>query len=260
MNDLETVKYRREDRVAIVTMHRPEAMNSFDAAMRRDLLAALQGAAGDPAVRVVVLTGEGRCFSAGADLKTAATEKRPVEEILQSEYRPVLECIRDMDRPVVAAVGGAAAGIGMSFALTCDLLVMAEDAYLMSAFSAISLLPDGGLNWLLVHQVGYYRAFQLCIEAERIDAARCLELGLANRVVPAASLLDDTLAWARSLAERAPLSMAATKKAMRFATGSDWASAFDVEAPLQTKLRDSEDCAEGIAAFLEKRKPEFRGR
>lgn len=260
MNDLETVRYRREDRVAIVTMHRPESMNAFDSAMRRDLLAAFQSAAGDPSVRVVVLTGEGRCFSAGADLKAAATEKRPVEEILQSEYRPVLECIRDMDQPVVAAVGGAAAGIGMSFALACDLLVMAEDAYLMSAFSAISLLPDGGLNWLLVHQVGYHRAFQLCIEAERINAARCLELGLANRVVPAASLLDDALAWARSLAERAPLSMAATKKAMRFATGSDWASTFDVEAPLQTKLRDSADCAEGIAAFLEKRKPEFRGR
>jgi 2-(1,2-epoxy-1,2-dihydrophenyl)acetyl-CoA isomerase len=260
MNEFDTVRYKQEDAVAVITIHRPEAMNSFNTELRRDLLAAFRQARGDQSVRVVVLTGEGRSFSAGADLKGSLSSDRSVEEQLQLEYRPIFECIAEMDQPVLAAVGGSAAGIGMSYALACDLLVMAEDAFLLSPFTTISLVPDGGLNWLLVHQLGYRRAFQLSIESERIPAERCVQLGLANRTAPAASLLDDTLAWARSIAERAPLSLAATKKAMRHAAGHDWASTFDVEAPLQRKLRESEDCAEGVAAFFQKRKPEFKGR
>jgi 2-(1,2-epoxy-1,2-dihydrophenyl)acetyl-CoA isomerase len=260
MNEFDTVRYRQEDAVAVITIHRPEAMNSFNTELRRDLLAAFRQARGDHSVRVVVLTGEGRSFSAGADLKGSLSSDRSVEEQLQLEYRPIFECIAEMDQPVIAAVGGSAAGIGMSYALACDLLVMAEDAFLLSPFTTISLVPDGGLNWLLVHQLGYRRAFQLSIECERIPAERCVQLGLANRTAPAASLLDDTLAWARSIAERAPLSLAATKKAMRHAAGHDWANTFDIEAPLQRKLRESEDCAEGVAAFFQKRKPEFKGR
>lgn len=260
MNELDTVRYKQEEAVAVITIHRPEAMNSFNTGLRRDLLAAFRQARGDRTVRVVVLTGEGRSFSAGADLKGSLSSDRSVEEQLQQEYRPIFECIAEMDQPVIAAVGGSAAGIGMSYALACDLLVMAEDAFLLSPFTTISLVPDGGLNWLLVHQLGYRRAFQLSIECERIPAERCVQLGLANRTAPAESLLDDTVAWARSIAERAPLSLAATKKAMRHAAGHDWASTFDVEAPLQRKLRESEDCAEGVAAFFQKRKPEFKGR
>ncbi len=259
MDELETVRYGGDDAVAIITIHRPDAMNSFNSELRRDLLTAFRRAGDDEAVRVVVLTGEGRSFSAGADLKDIESGK-PVGEILQQEYRPVLESIMTLEKPVVGAVGGSAAGIGMTFALACDLLVMADNAFLMSAFSNISLLPDGGLNWFLVQQLGYRRAYQLAIEAERIDAARCVELGLANRAVPANRLMDETLAWAHSLAKRAPLSLAATKKAMRHAAGHDWSSTFDVEAPLQQSLRESDDCAEGVRAFFEKRKPNFRGR
>lgn len=258
MSDLETVKYRQEQGVAIITIYRPDAMNSFNTVLRRDLLTAFQRAANEKSVRVVVLTGEGRSFSAGADLKDMSGD-RPVDELLQSEYRPVLECIASMDQPVIAAVGGSAAGIGMSFALACDLLVMADNAFLLSPFATISLVPDGGLNWLLVHQLGYRRAFQLCIEAERISAKRCVELGLANKAVPTDHLLSETIAWAHSLAERAPLSLAATKKAMRHAAGNDWASTFDVEATLQRQLRESDDCAEGVAAFFGKRKARFKG-
>ncbi|HLU05562.1 MAG TPA: enoyl-CoA hydratase-related protein [Woeseiaceae bacterium] len=260
MDEFDTVRYKRDEAVAVITIHRPDAMNSFNTELRRDLLAAFQKARGDSSVRVVVLTGEGRSFSAGADLKGSLSSDRSVEEQLQQEYRPIFECIAEMDQPVIAAVAGSAAGIGMSYALACDLLVMAEDAFLLSPFTTISLVPDGGLNWLLVHQLGYRRAFQLSIECERIPAERCVQLGLANRTAPAASLLEDTIAWARSIAERAPLSLAATKKAMRHATGHDWASTFDVEAPLQRQLKESEDCAEGVAAFFQKRKPEFKGR
>jgi 2-(1,2-epoxy-1,2-dihydrophenyl)acetyl-CoA isomerase len=259
MNEFEAVRYSQDDDVAVITINRPDAMNSFNTVLRRELLAAFEKARNDPTVRVVVFTGEGRSFSAGADLKGGLSADRSVDEQLQLEYRPIFECIAAMHQPVIAAVGGSAAGIGMSYALACDLLVMAENAFLLSPFTTISLVPDGGLNWLLVHQLGYRRAFQLSIECERISAARCVELGLANRTAPVHSLLDDTLAWAHSIAERAPLSLAATKKAMRHATGHDWASTFDVEAPLQRRLRETEDCAEGVAAFFEKRKARFKG-
>jgi 2-(1,2-epoxy-1,2-dihydrophenyl)acetyl-CoA isomerase len=260
MSEFETVKYEQDDSVAVITINRPDAMNSFDDALRRDLLAACEKAAGDSAIRAVVLTGEGRSFSAGADLKSGLDPNRSIEDMLQQEYRPVLESIWNMEKPVIAAVGGSAAGIGVSFALICDLRVMADNAFLLSPFTTISLVPDGGLNWLLVHQLGYRRAFQLSVESERITADRCVELGLANKAVPAEALLEEAVSWAKSLAERAPLSLAATKKAMRHATSGSWATTFDIEAPIQNQLRKSEDSAEGVAAFFEKRKANFKGK
>ncbi len=164
-----------------------------------------------------------------------------------------------MPKPVIAAVNGSAAGIGLSLALSCDLLLMADNAFLLSPFTTISLVPDGGLNWLLVKQLGYRRAFQLSIESERIDAQRCVELGLANRAVAADELLDAALDWARTLSKRAPLSIAATKKAMRLASDGDWASVFNLEAELQQQLAGSTDNVEGVQAFFEKRAPDFQG-
>lgn len=260
MTELDTVKYTIDDAVALITIARPDAMNSFNDELRRDLLTACRRAEVDDNVRVVVVNGEGRSFSAGADLKGSLDVSRSIEDMLQTEYRPVFDCIGRMEKPVIAAVGGSAAGIGMSLALCCDLLIMADNAFLLSPFTTISLVPDGGLNWLLVNQIGYRRAFQLSIESERIGASRCVELGLANKVTSADSLLTDALAWAKSISERAPLSIAATKKAMRHACSGTWESTFDVEAPLQQTLRQSADSAEGVAAFLEKRKPVFKGK
>lgn len=260
MSDYETVRYETTDGVAIVTIYRPDAMNSFNTELRRDLLAACQRAADDADVRAVVLTGEGRSFSAGADLKSGLDPDADTERMLQDEYLPILECIWNMEKPVIAAVGGSAAGIGVSFALICDLLVMADNAFLLSPFTTISLVPDGGLNWLLVHQLGYRRAFQLSVECERIPADRCVELGLANKAVPDDELRDTAISWAKSLAERAPLSLSATKKAMRHATSGSWATTFDIEAPIQKQLRKSDDAAEGVAAFFEKRKANFKGK
>jgi 2-(1,2-epoxy-1,2-dihydrophenyl)acetyl-CoA isomerase len=248
MSDYETVKYGQDGAVATITIHRPDAMNSFNTQLRADLLSAFKKASGDESVRVVIFTGEGRSFSAGADLKDIDSAEKSVDQMLQTEYRPVLECMAGMKQPVIAAVGGSAAGIGMSFALAADLLVMADNAFLLSPFTTISLVPDGGLNWLLVRQL------------ERIDAARCVELGLANKAFPADDLMEETMKWAQVLAERAPQSLAATKKAMRHAMDNGWASTFDVEAPLQKTLRNSEDFEEGVKAFFEKRNANFTGK
>ena len=255
MSDI--IKYEQHDSVAVITLFRPESMNAFDTELRAATVDAFAKAHADDSVRVVVFTGEGRCFSAGADLKAGI--ERDVREILQVEYRPVLEAIADIPKPVIAAVPGSAAGIGFSMALQCDLLIMADNAFLLSPFTTISLVPDGGLNWQLVRQLGYRRAFQLSVESERITAERCVELGLANKAVPADELQSAALEWAQTLAKRAPLSMAATKKVMRFAADSDWPAAYDLEAKLQGELLGSDDNKEGIQAFFEKRPPEFKG-
>ena len=255
MSDI--VKFEKQGAVAIITLNRPESMNAFDMALRADVVAAFERAAADDAVRVIIFTGEGRCFSAGADLKAGID--RDVETILQVEYRPVQEIIATIPKPVIAAVPGSAAGIGLSMALQCDLLVMADNAFLLSPFTTISLVPDGGLNWLLVRQLGYRRAFQLSVESERIPAERCVELGLANKAVPMDRLQATALEWAQALAKRAPLSIAATKKVMRFAADHGWSEAYDMEAKLQGELLGSKDNKEGIDAFFEKRDPNFKG-
>jgi 2-(1,2-epoxy-1,2-dihydrophenyl)acetyl-CoA isomerase len=253
----DTVNYELQDAIAVITLNRPDSMNAFTNELRVDLLGALQKANEDTSVRAVILTGVGRCFSAGADLND--TVDSPVTEILQTEYRPVQEAIAAMPKPVIAAVPGSAAGIGLSIAMHCDLMIMADNAFLLSPFTTISLVPDGGLNWLLVRQLGYRRAFQLSIESERISSARCVELGLANKVVPAEELQSAALEWANAISQRAPLSVAATKKVMRFAADNDWASSYDLEAELQGDLLGSADNREGIQAFFEKRAPKFEG-
>ena len=255
----EIVLYEQRDSVALITLNRPDAMNAFTSEMSADLLAALEQANGEASIRAVVLTGEGRSFSAGADLKSGLIG-RSVHGKLQYEYRPVLSAIATMPKPVIACVGGSAAGIGLSMALQCDLLIMADNAFMLSPFTTISLVPDGGLNWQLVRQLGYRRAFQLSVESERIPAGRCVELGLANRTAPAEALLDDALEWAASLAKRAPLSLAATKKVMRHAMDHGFASAYDLEAEVQQTLFQCEDNIEGVQAFFDKREASFKGR
>lgn len=250
----------RDGPVAVVTMNRPEARNAFNRAMARELREALTAVAADRDLRAVILTGAGGAFNAGADLKEGLPADRRVEDFINAEFRPTLDLIAGMEKPVIAAVAGPAAGIGLSFALACDLVLMAEDAYLLSSFAAIGLIPDGGATWLLARRIGYHRAYQLCIESERVPAARCLELGLANRVVAAAELQPAARIWAAELAERAPLALARTKLAMRAALDLSFSEAIAREAQLQNACVASADAREGVAAFIQKRKPDFEGR
>lgn len=249
----------KSDAVALITLNRPRSLNAFNADMRRDLTDAVARASNDSSVRCFVITGAGRGFSAGADV-TDVTGDRTVEDVLNAEYAAFLSIIQACDKPVISAINGPAAGIGMTLALTCDLRVLGEDAYLMSAFSNIGLIPDGGLSWLLTQEVGYARAYQLAIEAEKISATRCLELGLVNRVVPSANVVENALEWGRSIAERAPIAMNLTKRSFRAAAQAGLKNAMAFEAMLQKTAIATEDCREGVMALMQKRKPQFKGR
>jgi 2-(1,2-epoxy-1,2-dihydrophenyl)acetyl-CoA isomerase len=234
-----TVNYSQDESVVIISINRPEVMNSFNAELRSELLLALKKAVLADDIRAIIINGNGRNFSAGADLKDTDDAQKSLEEVLNNEYRPIFNLISDINIPVIASVHGSAAGIGLSLALCCDLMIMSDDAFLLAPFTSISLAPDGGMNWFLVHQLGYRKAFQVCIEAERIDAKYCVEYGLANKCVPAEDLFLETLAWARRIAKRAPLSVTATKKIMRYAASHSWSETYDIEVP--TKQKESQN-------------------
>jgi len=260
MSSYETINVAIDDSVAILTLDCPKKLNAMDHALLRELLDATTKINDDDFIRVVVLTGAGRSFCAGADLKMKSPARQTVEEHLKNDHRPILSAIRSATKPWISAVNGAAAGVGGAYAMNCDLTVMAEDAYLYQAFSAIGLVPDGGATWHLTRTIGRKRAYEVIATGEKLSAARCLELGLCNRVVAPERLLEETLAWAKELAKRAPLSLRHAKTAVRVAGESDLDTTFDREAELQTLCSASEDYREGVAAFMEKREPEFKGR
>ena len=262
MSEYQSIDIERRGAVALVTLNRPQALNAFDASLRRDLLLAAREVNADDRVRVVVLTGAGRGFGAGADLSEVPMSDPTwrVEDQLNLEYKPAVMEIYNAPKPWISAVQGPAAGISSAFAMVCDLTVMADDAYIYQAFTAISLVPDGGATWHLVRTIGRKRAYEIIATAEKLPAQKCLDWGLCNRVVPAENLLQETLAWAGELAEKAPLSLRYAKQAVAQACEASLAQTVSDEADLQAICINSEDAMEGAAAFMEKRTPVWKGR
>lgn len=250
----------RQGPVAILKLNRPDSLNTFTHALRIQLMHALADAANDASVRAVVLTGNGRGFSAGAELKDEIISGAEVEQVLNEEYAPSLKAIVDMPKPVIAAVNGFASGIGTSFALSCDLLVMGEQAFLQLPFAKLGLIPDGGSTCLLRDRIGHRRAFELAMSGERLSAARCVDWGLANRAVPDEHVVEEAIAWATLLCDAAPLAVSYTKQLLRGVQTDGFETALREEARLQAACIDSADFNEGITAFREKRAPKFAGR
>jgi 2-(1,2-epoxy-1,2-dihydrophenyl)acetyl-CoA isomerase len=260
----QTVRVTFENRVALLELNRPDALNAIDLDLRRELMAALDRIARDPNVGALVITGAGKGFCSGSDLKSAAanpdTSVRRTARTLLHDFQPILEIIARLDKPVIAAVNGGAVGVGMSLVLACDLVVMAENAFLLAPFINVGLIPDGAAAWFLIQRIGYTRAFEILAEAQKLSAGRCLELGVANRVVTAPAVREEALKWAASLATRAPLALALTKRVARLASSVGLSETLTVEAEFQSFLAGTEDAREAIAAFSDKRTPLFHGR
>lgn len=248
------------DRIATITLDRPDVLNAFDRALKDELLAALHAAAKDSGVRVVVVTGAGRAFSAGQDLKASqGAEAGPLDRELRERYNAIVLAIRTMEKPVIAAVNGVAAGAGMSLALACDIRIASEDASFIEVFGRVGLVPDTGSTWFLPRLVGPAKALELMWTTDALDAKSALALGLVNRVVPAAELMTESRALATRLASAAPLSLALAKRAVNRALEVGLADALDYEASLQGIAGRSGDHAEGVRAFVEKRPARFTG-
>ena len=258
MSAFETINYATDGAVALVAMNRPDSLNAIDAGLRRDLRAAVEAAAADAAVRAVVLTGEGRAFCSGADLRGGVSGDE-VTKMLMEEFKPSIDGILHSTKPWIAAIEGACAGVGAAYAQACDLAVMAEDAYLYQVFAAIGLIPDGGNHWMLLKALGRKRAYEIIVEAPRVPAQECLAAGIVNRVVPSGAAREEALAWAHRLAKGAPRTLRYAKQVLRTAAASDFDAAYRLEAELQALCADSEDTRNAVAAFFRKEKPVFTG-
>ena len=258
MSEPATVLYERQDHVALVTLNKPARRNALDDTMLAELKRIFLELQADPEVRVIVLTGAGKGFCAGADL-TAPDGFSTGAAVIENHYKPAFMAIADCSKPVIACVHGGAAGGGAALAMLCDLMVIADTGYIKLAFSDIALIPDCGANWLLPRALGYRRAYQVAIEAQSMDAEFCLQHGLANKLEPENTALDAALDWAAQLAKRAPLALSLTKQAMRDSFSQSFGETFSAEGPPQDQCMASKDFVEGITAFFEKREARFTG-
>ena len=252
--------YDVADAIATITLDRPEALNALTVPVKTELRAALRAVARDRTVRAVVLTGAGRAFCAGQDLKERlAPDAAPLAVELRERYNPIIAAIRRLDQPVVGAINGVAAGAGASLAFACDLRVAADGASFVLAFGRIGLVPDTGATWFLPRLVGPAKAAELALLGDSLSAADADRFGLVARVVPAEALAAEARAVALRLAGLAPLALSLTKRALDRTWSLSLDEALEDEAYRQGVAGATNDHAEGLGAFLEKRPPRFSG-
>jgi 2-(1,2-epoxy-1,2-dihydrophenyl)acetyl-CoA isomerase len=255
----QTIRVELQDGIQTITLNRPDSLNALNADMRRDLLAAFKQAARSDDVRAVLLTGAGRGFCSGADLR-GGSDERQFQRVLTTEYNPLITAIRELPKPVIAAVNGVAAGAGVSLALACDLVYAADEARFILSFARIGLVPDSGVTRELVRALGRHRAAELAITGDPLSAKDAADAGLINGVVSAEDLMAHTRSRAEQLALGPGRAIGLTKRLINRAEDAGPADMLAMEAALQEVAGRTEDHAEGVAAFAEKRDPRFVGR
>ena len=257
------VTYVVGNAVATITLNRPNALNSFNVAMKDALLAALITAHDDPDVRAVVLTGAGRGFCAGQDLREHADtigDAGAELSTVRRHFNPIVTAVADLPKPVIAAVNGTAAGAGAALAFACDFRLASDDATFLMAFARVGLGADTGASWTLQRLVGYGRAMAMMMLAEPVTAPAALEMGLVNAIVPSPELSTTAAELAGRLAAGPTFAYTAIKQALMTASASDLQTALELEADLQEKCGATRDHVEAVRAFVAKQQPVFTGR
>jgi 2-(1,2-epoxy-1,2-dihydrophenyl)acetyl-CoA isomerase len=260
----ETILYELNSKILTITLNRPDKLNAFTNTMLDELIDAFKQAEADPSVRAIVLTGAGRGFCPGQDLGFAVEHGAGQPGFsyaahLHAHYDPLITGMRLCPKPIIAAVNGVAAGAGMSLALACDYRIASDSASFIQAFVKIGLVPDSGSTWMLPRLIGMTRALDMMLTGRRVNAEEALQYGIVNQVVPAAELIDTVYQLAAEFAAAPTRSIGLIKQAVEFASNSTLQEALDKEAELQDVAGKTTDHAEGVAAFLEKRPPQFKG-
>lgn len=257
----EAILYEVRDEVGVITLNRPDALNAITGTMLDELRDVLERAERDEAIRTLVLTGAGRAFCAGQDVRVLA-EGKPEElaALLRDKYPPVLMKLHHIEKPIIAAINGAAVGSGCNLALACDLRIASERASLGEVFVRIGAGPDTGCSYFMPRLVGLAKAAELIFTGKVLDAKEAERLGLVNRVVPQDKLVEETMGLAAQLARGATRAIGLAKLALHQGFELDLEGVLDLEAKLQSQLVRTEDFQEGVRAFFDKRQPTFKGR